>query len=170
MKSVWRNGHSEGIEYWLRLTHAEGVGPVLFARLVKQFGSVENALGASVSAMMKVEGVGDVTAGKIARSRDRFDAAKELDLANKYKVVLIHWEDERYPPALKSIYDPPPVLYVRGTLERSDALSVAIVGSRRCSTYGSEQASRFGYLLASSGFTIVSVWRGGLIRRLIAVH
>ncbi len=156
MNGVWHNGHSEGIEYWLRLTHAEGVGPVLFARLVKQFGSVENALGASVGAMMKAEGVGDVTAGKIARSRDRFDAAKELDLANKYKVVLIHWDDERYPPALKSIYDPPPVLYVRGTLERSDALSVAIVGSRRCSAYGSEQASRFGYLLASSGFTIVS--------------
>jgi DNA processing protein len=162
MKGVWYDGHSEGIEYWLRLTHAEGVGPVLFGRLVKQFGSVENALGASAGAMMKVEGVGEVTAGKIARSRDRFDVGRELGLADKHKVVLICRDDERYPPALKSIYDPPPVLYVRGTLARSDALSAAIVGSRRCSAYGAEQASRFGYLLASAGFTIVSGMARGI--------
>ncbi|MEN6307006.1 MAG: DNA-processing protein DprA [Anaerohalosphaeraceae bacterium] len=148
--------HSEGIEHYLRLTHAEGVGPVLFARLVKQFGSVENALETSVSEMTRVEGIGNATAEKIARSRGSYDAQKEIGLADKYSVVLIHWDDGRYPAALKSVYDPPPVLYVRGTLERSDALSVAIVGSRRCSAYGSEQASRFAHLLASSGFTIVS--------------
>jgi len=156
MTVVWHNGHSEGIEHWLRLTRAEGVGSVRFARLVKEFGSVENALCASVAEMVRVEDIGEATAEKIARSRDKFDIAKEIELAEKHKVVVIHWDDERYPPALKSIYDPPPVLYVRGTLERSDALSVSIVGSRRCSAYGSEQASRFGYLLASAGFTIVS--------------
>ncbi len=156
MTGVWHNGHSEGIEHWLRLSHAEGVGSVLFARLMKRFGSVEQVLGASVAEMTQVEGIGNVTAEKIARSRNQFDVSKELELADKHNTVLLHWDDLRYPPALKSIYDPPPVLYVRGTLERSDALSVAIVGSRRCSAYGSEQASRFGYLLASAGFTIVS--------------
>ncbi|MBA4398029.1 MAG: DNA-protecting protein DprA, partial [Syntrophus sp. (in: bacteria)] len=149
-------GHSESIEDYLRLTHAEGVGPVLFARLVKQFGSVAAALDTSVAAMTKVEGIGTATAEKIARSRGSFDVQKETGLANKHGVALIHWDDARYPAALKSVYDPPPVLYVRGTLERSDALSVAIVGSRRCSVYGAEQASRFAHLLAASGFTIAS--------------
>ncbi len=148
--------HSEGIEDYLRLTHAEGVGPVLFARLVKQFGSVAAALDTSVAAMTKVEGIGTATAEKIARSRNSFDVQKEIDLADKHSSAIIHWDDTRYPAALRSIYDPPPVLYVRGTLSRSDALSVAIVGSRRCSIYGSEQASRFAHLLAAGGFTIVS--------------
>jgi len=65
-------------------------------------------------------------------------------------------EDARYPTVLKQIYDPPPVLYVRGTLGREDNLGIAIVGSRRCSLYGQEQASRLAHLLAAGGFTIVS--------------
>jgi DNA processing protein len=156
MSDVWHRGHSDGIEDWLRLSHAEGVGSVLFARLLKQFGTAERSLGASVAEMTKVEGIGDITAGKIARSRDKFNVDKELELADKHSTTLICWDDLRYPPALKSIYDPPPILYVRGTLDRGDALSAAIVGSRRCSAYGTEQASRFGYLLASAGFTVVS--------------
>ena len=57
---------------------------------------------------------------------------------------------------LKAIYDPPPVLYVKGTLSRADNLAMAIVGCRRCTHYGTEQATRFAHLLASTGFTIVS--------------
>jgi len=153
---VLHQGHSESIEDYLRLTHADGVGPVLFARLVKHFGSAAAALDTSVAAMTQVEGIGTATAEKIARSRGSFDVQKEIGLADKHGAMLIHWDDARYPAALKSVYDPPPVLYVRGTLERSDALSVAIVGSRRCSVYGAEQASRFAHLLAASGFTIAS--------------
>jgi DNA processing protein len=92
----------------------------------------------------------------IARSRNAFDADKELALADKLGVWVICLHDERYPPALKAIYDPPPVLYIKGTLQRSDSLAMAIVGSRRCTHYGTEQANRFSHLLASAGFTIVS--------------
>jgi len=156
MEEHWHHGHSQDAGDWLRLSHADGVGSVLFGRLVKQFGSVQGALGASVAAMTKVEGIGNATAEKIAHSRQQFNSDQEIELADKHAVTLICLDDVRYPPALRSIYDPPPVLYVRGTLSRSDALSAAIVGSRRCSMYGTEQASRFGHLLASAGFTIVS--------------
>ncbi len=81
-------GHSESIEDYLRLTHAEGVGPVLFGRLVKQFGSVAAALDTSVAAMTKVEGIGMATAEKIARSRGSFEAQKEIELANKHGATL----------------------------------------------------------------------------------
>ena len=129
---------------------------------MKKFGTATRALEASVSELAKVEGIGFKTAEKIARSRGNFDAEKELALAEKLGVWLVNLHDDRYPPGLKAIYDPPPVLYVKGTLERSDSLSIAIVGSRRCSTYGSEQASRFGHILASSGFTIVSGMARGI--------
>ena len=148
--------NSVHIEQWLQLIRADGVGPTLFKRLLEQFGDVEQILGASVSQLTKVEGIGHKTAERIARSRGDFDVEKELALADKLGVWLIHFQDERYPPALKAIYDPPPVLYVKGTLRRADNLAMAIVGCRRCSHYGIEQANRFSHLLASAGFTIVS--------------
>ncbi len=130
--------------------------------MLKQFRSVDRALGASVSELAKVSGIGFKTAERIARSRDQFDAEKELALAAKLGIWIINAADKRYPPPLRQIYDPPPVLYVKGTLTRADSLAIAIVGTRRCSTYGAEQASRFAHMLASVGFTIVSGMARGI--------
>jgi DNA processing protein len=154
--------NSKDIELWLKLIRADEVGPVTFRRLLKQFGSVDAALGASVSGLTKVEGIGFKTAERIAASRDKFDAIEELELAAKLGVWLLHMEDARYPTLLKQIYDPPPVLYIKGTLTRDDTLGVALVGCRRCSLYGQEQASRFAHLLAAAGFTIVSGMARGI--------
>lgn len=151
-----KNTHSPDIEKWLALAHTEGVGAVTFAKLLKHFGSVDRALDASESSLSQVEGIGEKTAQRIVRSRGRFDVKKELELAEKLGVWIIHLQDQRYPAPLRGLYDPPPVLYVKGTLCRQDQLAVAIVGSRRCSHYGSEQASRFAHFLAATGFTVVS--------------
>ncbi len=151
-----RQSHSPDIEKWLKLAGADNVGPVTFARLIKYFGSVDKALGASVSELTQIEGIGSKTAQSIAASRNKFDVAAELELAEKLSVWIINLDDERYPPVLRRIYDPPPVLYIKGTLTRQDNLAVAIVGSRQCSLYGQQQSSRFAYLLSSAGFTIVS--------------
>ncbi len=154
--------NSPDIENWLRLIRADGVGSTTFAKLLKRFRSVQRALGASVSELAKVNGIGFKTAERIASSRDKFNTKKELAMAAKLGVWIINAADKRYPPALKQIYDPPPVLYVKGTLERADSLAIAIVGSRRHSTYGAEQASRFAHMLASAGFTIVSGMARGI--------
>ncbi|MBN1124732.1 MAG: DNA-processing protein DprA [Sedimentisphaerales bacterium] len=154
--------HSEGIQNWLKLIRADGVGPTLFHRLISHLGSVEDVLQASIQQLTRVEGIGDKTAQRIHATRDDFDVNAELAMAEKHGVWIIHCKDGRYPAPLRAIYDPPPVLYVKGTLARSDSLSVAIVGSRRCTTYGQEQASRFGHILASAGFTIVSGMARGI--------
>lgn len=148
--------HSPQIALWLKLIRADGIGPTLFKRLLDFFGGVERIFTASVAELTKVEGIGNKTAESIVGTRDAFDVDSELALADKHGVWVIHLQDDRYPPALKAIYDPPPVLYIKGTLTRSDNLAMAIVGSRRCSHYGTEQANRFSHLLASAGFTIVS--------------
>jgi DNA processing protein len=154
--------NSVDIEKWLRLIRSDGIGPVTFARLLKHFGSIDDALAASIRQLMEIDGIAEKTAETIARSRDKFNAKAELELAEKLTVHIIHFEDSRYPPVLKSIYDPPPLLYVKGSIEKSDNLAVSIVGSRRCSLYGSEQSSRFAHLLASAGFTIVSGMARGI--------
>lgn len=148
--------HSPQIESWISLIRADGVGPKGFIRLLDYFGTIDRILGASVNDFTKVEKIGHKSAERIRRSIGDFNVDKEVAHANKLGVCIINIEDERYPPALKQIYDPPPVLYYKGTLERSDSLAVAIVGCRRCSIYGSEQASRFAYMLASAGFTVIS--------------
>ncbi len=159
---VKAQSNSVDIEQWLKLIRAEGVGPVTFAKLIKHFGLVDRALGASVSELAKIDGIGFKTAERIASTRDKFDAAAELELAQKLGVWIVHSQDERYPPVLSRIYDPPPVLYVKGSLTRQDNLAVSIVGSRHCSLYGQEQASRFAHFLASAGFTICSGMARGI--------
>jgi DNA processing protein len=154
--------NSADIEKWLGLIRAENVGATTFAKLIKHFGSADRALGASVSELAKVDGIGYKTAEKIAASRGRFDVAAELESAAKLGVWIIHLEDKRYPPALRRIYDPPPVLYIKGSLCRQDNLAISIVGSRRCSLYGQEQASRLAHFLSSAGFTICSGMARGI--------
>ena len=159
---VERQQNSVDIEKWLKLIRADNVGPTTFAKLIKHFGSADRALGASVSELTKIDGIGFKTAEAIAATRNKFDTAAELELAEKLGVWIIHLEDERYPPVLKRIYDPPPVLYIKGTLTSKDNLGIAIVGSRRCSLYGQEQSSRFAHLLSSAGFTILSGMARGI--------
>ncbi len=154
--------NSVDIEKWVSLIRADNVGPATFTKLIKHFGSVDRALGASVSEMDKVNGIGFKTAEQIAASRSKFNVKAELELADKLGIWIMHFDDERYPPVLKRIYDPPPVLYIKGSLTKADNLAIAIVGSRRCSIYGHEQASRFAHLLGSAGFTICSGMARGI--------
>jgi len=154
--------NSLDIEKWLKLIRADGVGPATFCKLTKYFGSPDRALGASASQLAKIDGIGFKTAERIAATRDKFDVTTELELADKFGVWIINIQDKRYPPVLKQIYDPPPVLYVKGSLSRQDNLAISIVGTRRCSLYGQEQASRLAHLLSSAGFTIISGMARGI--------
>jgi DNA processing protein len=133
------------------------IGPVTFGVVS---GSSVDAAAEPGCGLMKVEEA--KTAERIAASRDKFDSGAELELAAKLGVWIVHLEDPRYPPALRQIYDPPPVLYIKGTLDRADNLAIGIVGCRRCSLYGQEQSSRLAHLLAAAGFTIVSGMARGI--------
>ena len=154
--------NSVDIEKWLKLIRADSVGPVTFAKLIKHFGSTDCALGTSVSELAEVDGIGFKTAEQIAATRDKFDTSAELELARKLGVWLINLADERYPSLLKRIYDPPPVLYIKGSLTAADNLAISIVGSRRCSLYGQEQSSQLAHFLSSAGFTICSGMARGI--------
>lgn len=150
------------IEPTLRLHMTDGVGPVTFANLVDRFGSPEAALAADEQALMTVPGIGPIIARRIVQSRDSVDLAGELELIDKLGLTVLTTHDSRYPFALRHVPDPPAVLYVQGELRESDAVAVAIVGSRRCSRYGHEQAERFAHLLARAGITVVSGMARGI--------
>jgi DNA processing protein len=146
----------ERLGKWLRLHLTSGLGAKTFTRLRESLGSVEEIIGASAGKLASVPGIGTKKAEKIANSRDQVDVESELDLAEKLGVTILTFECEAYPKLLKQIHDPPQVLYVKGELTRADQLAVAVVGSRNCSQYGQEQASRLSHMLAAAGVTIVS--------------
>ncbi|MGD0462478.1 MAG: DNA-processing protein DprA [Tepidisphaeraceae bacterium] len=146
------------LAHWLQLALTEGIGPILTSRLVATAGGAQAACEANAKLLRSVDGIGP------AKSQQIFDALRrageevepELARAQAAGASLICLEDGSYPEILKLIPDPPPVLYMRGQLEPRDLNGLAIVGSRRCTHYGREQAERFGALLAQAGFTVIS--------------
>lgn len=140
---------------YLRLSMVEGIGPILSARLVQHFGGIDAIWDARPAALRQVRGISDAIAPRLVQS-DPAAAQTEAELAARAGVRILCIEDPDYPVTLKNIPDPPPILYVQGTLDPADSVALAIVGSRHCSTYGREQAERFAALAAEAGFTIVS--------------
>ncbi len=140
----------------LRLHLATGIGPRLFAALVEHFGSAQAAADAPASRLAEVQGIGRATAEAIRAAIGEADPEAERDRVQAASARLVCRGEAEYPVALTYLPDPPPVLYLRGTLVPEDAQAVAIVGMRKCSLYGQEQAERLAGGLARSGFTIVS--------------
>ncbi|MBK9119982.1 MAG: DNA-protecting protein DprA [Phycisphaerales bacterium] len=140
----------------LRWALIDGIGPLTFGRLLIQFGDAERAGAATASELQLVPGIGPGKAENILRARDNAVVEQELEAAEQHGVRIVCRADADYPPGLRQIPDAPIVLFVKGELRPTDAIAVAIVGSRRCTLYGSEQARRFGELLAGAGFTVVS--------------
>jgi len=143
------------IRSYLRLHLADGIGPTLFARMVERFGTAREAIAAGPAGWAKVEGIGPKAVEAVQAVTDEH-VDEELASAAERGVSILCDCDEAYPPGLANIASRPPVLYVRGRIEPSDAVAVAIVGARRCTHYGLEQAARFGELLGQAGFTVVS--------------
>ncbi|MFP4053615.1 MAG: DNA-processing protein DprA [Phycisphaerae bacterium] len=140
----------------LKLHLADGVGARTFHRLVEAFGSVEAVAEAPEPPLRRVQGVGPKTAKSIRKiGQKEIDA--ELAAADKLAARILVCDAPDYPRPLRHLQQGrPPLLYVRGRLTREDALAIGMVGSRRCTHYGMEQAQRFGELLGRAGFTVVS--------------
>lgn len=150
------------IYYWLILRSIPGVGNVIFKKLIERFGSPERVLSSDTSELLKVEGVGSSLANNIVRFKPDKKISDELNEIERLGIKLITLNDSAYPENLKRIYDPPPVLYIKGDLKKEDADAMAIVGARNATTYGKMVTERLSSELASYGFTIISGMARGI--------
>ena len=141
--------------YWIALNMVYGIGAVRFRSLLAYFGDAKTAWNASES-NLRAAGLSE----KIAQNLIQLRAAKDLGLIQSQletlKVTVLTWEDAGYPRRLHEIDQPPPVLYVRGTFTEADEWAVAIVGTRRVTTYGRQVTEQLATILAQSGITIIS--------------
>jgi DNA processing protein len=142
--------------HWVALSMAPGVGGVLFQRLTKAFGSPEGVFHASSRDLERVEGIGPVVISSLKRFGWKGQVAKELRCVERAGARIVTWNEDEYPPGLKQIYDPPPLLYVRGKLILKDRTAVAVVGSRYPTTYGQMYAERIAMGLSRRGVTVIS--------------
>ena len=140
----------------LRLHLTSGIGPRLYGALVEHFGSAKAAAEAGASALAEVNGISRSGAEAMVDGIRQADAEAELDRARAAGVAVIVRGEPEYPIALTYLFDAPPVLYVKGTLVPGDAQAISIVGMRKCSLYGQDQAERLAGGMARAGFTVVS--------------
>ena len=143
-------------EAFVALNMIEHVGPVRVRQLLEQFGDAVSILKASRQQLLRVRGIGEDTAEAIASWEKNVDLASELKRCEEFGCQVVTQEDAAYPELLRQIYDPPIVLYVKGTLETKDKNGVAMVGSRQTTHYGIEVARKLAYQLAYIGVTVVS--------------
>ncbi len=123
----------------LAFSFKKGMGGKRCKELVERFGNFSQAL--------------ELSGMELSEEVEK--AYEELEKASKLGVSIIPMTSPNYPPFLKEIDSPPPVLYVRGNLQGSIP-SVSIVGSRRCSEYGRRVAHSLASFLVENGVVVVS--------------
>ena len=156
---------NQRIRYAVRMTSREAfvalnmidhVGPVRVRQLLQHFGDAAAILKASKQQLLRVHGIGEDTAEAISNWEKNVQLSDELKRCEEFGCHIVTQEDAEYPELLRQIYDPPLVLYVKGTLDPKDKNGVAIVGSRQTTHYGIEVARKLAYQLGYIGVTVVS--------------
>ena len=159
------NPHSEvcnRMKEWVALNMTPGIGPRAAAKLLERFGSAEAVYSATRAELEKLRLLPEAVESIIAR--DLFVRAEaEIESVRRLGADLLILDDGVYPALLREIYDPPIVIYVKGAWEAClDQPCVAVVGSRRCSTYGQNAALMLARDLAQRGVTVVSGFARGI--------
>ena len=130
---------TSSLQGWLELLAVKGLGPVTYTRLINRFGSPEAIRSSDVRKL--------VTEGEISPSlaralqqplpaEAREHITKEMEAVQAGRFSILTLADSQYPARLKTITDPPPVLWCTGQLQEQDQHALAVVGSRKGSHIG----------------------------------
>jgi DNA processing protein len=151
----------QDVSAWLRLANASGLPPIALRALLAEFGGPQAVLNQPFDALAVIAGEKAARAvlGPAPRSElGSFDEcrARTLEWASVPGNRIVTLADSAYPPALLTMPDPPPLLYVKERLDLLQARAVAIVGSRSATPQGIDDARRFAQALSDAGLAIVS--------------
>ena len=150
------------LKYWVWLTTLPGLGQRTKLQLLEHFASPEEIYFAPEEELLLAEGVTKTQCALLSdKSVDR--AEKVLEDCAKDGQFLLTMDDAAYPARLRNIYDPPLLLYGKGSLPLFDEeVAVTVVGTRSCTPYGVKAASELGYELAKQGALLVSGMAKGI--------
>jgi DNA processing protein len=143
------------LAYWVALNRVKGIGPARFRALLEAFGSAEAAWHGTLADWL-VAGLDTRTAHSFDEQRRRIVPEAEVERLVRLRVSALRLTDAGYPRLLREAPMPPPVLYLRGAITAEDEWAVAVVGTRRATTYGRQITERLAGELAAQRITIVS--------------
>ncbi len=141
--------------YWLALALTQGLGPSRVKKLIEHYGTAERVFRASLTEL-EATGMRAVSAQSIATGKSLELAQQECAKASETGAQIISLSDPEYPSRLKEIYDPPVILFVKGSVEILSQAGIAMVGTRHPTPYGSGMAERLSTDLAARGLVIIS--------------
>ena len=141
--------------YWVGFNLVKGIGAARLRTLLDYFGDIESAWNAPL-AELEASGLNNKLAEALRQVRSGNALENAWQTIQARKIAVLTWEDAAYPRRLSEIEQPPPVLYVRGQITDEDQWSVAIIGTRRVTSYGRQATAEIAGALARSGLTIVS--------------
>lgn len=143
------------LKYWLALARVPNFGSARIGKLYRAFPNMERAFSASVMDLLEA-GFDANLANHFLQTRLHISPDQELEKLLEAGVSAVTRRDPEYPPLLSKIYDPPPILFYRGTLPDPSRKHISVVGTRNPSKYGLRVGGRIVGSLAESGVVIVS--------------
>lgn len=148
------------LKYQIALTKLKGIGPILAKNLLTYFGDVVPIFEESTRVLSSVQGIGMILAKEIVEHREKalIYADQEINFLQKRDVKPHFFTDKTYPYRLKECLDAPLMLYSRGNCDFNTGKFLAIVGTRKISTYGKDLCQQLVQNLAQrhNDLTIVS--------------
>ena len=151
-------------KYWLGFNLVKGVGPAKVQALLNNFGDLRSAWHAREVQLRKI-GFDKRAIDSFLATRAKLDLDQCLAEVQAIGVSLLTWNSEAYPSYLREIDGAPPLIYAHGSLEEIDRWAVAVVGTRRLTSYGRQVTQELVTGLVLNGVTIVS----GLARGIDAI-
>jgi DNA processing protein len=141
--------------YWVGFNLVKGIGAVRLQALIQYFGNLETAWQASERELISA-GLSQRIIDVFFATRHNIDPIQAYEGILKKEIKILTWEDPDYPDKLMNIDQPPPVIYIRGSVKPEDRWAVAIVGTRRVTSYGRQVTEQVSTYLARNGLTVVS--------------
>lgn len=142
------------LQDWLTLYYTPNIGARRFQQLLNYFGTIDKVLEADQLAWQEAGVPSSV------RHPNNYDLSAKIEAALNWAEApnhaILHLESESYPPLLKEIFDPPAILFVKGSIQLLSAPQIAIVGTRKPTQEGSYNAKLFAAELTAAGLTVTS--------------
>jgi len=147
--------NDQSLKYWIALSYFPKFGPARFKKLINYFPDQKTAFQASL-AELRQAGIELNIAEEFITARVNINPDQIIEQLARENIKVITINDNLYPKLLKEIYYPPTLFYYRGELNIQDEFALAVVGSRKYTSYGQQTVGRIIKDLARNNITIVS--------------
>ena len=130
--------NSDSLEYKIAISLIPGIGSVTARTLISYVGSVEGVFYEKEKNLLKIPGIGEVNAQRVARQTVLDRAKREVEFIGKNRIRAFFYLDADYPTRLRNCSDAPIILYYRGNANLNERHIISVVGTRSATSYGKE--------------------------------